>query len=174
MHGGRIEARSAGIGHGSEFRVSLPLAQAIPAAQEAEPPARLRAPTRGRRILVVDDNVDAAESLQRILEIYGHNVYAVSDGHAALEAIDAFRPTVVLLDIGLPGLDGYEVARRIRAMPHGRKICLCAITGWGQAEDKRRAREAGFDEHMTKPVDLGALTALIAREGAALPSTQEL
>jgi PAS domain S-box-containing protein len=174
MHCGRIEARSAGLGRGSEFRVSLPLAQAIPAAQEAEPPARLRAPTRGRRILVVDDNVDAAESLQRILEIYGHNVYAVSDGHAALEAIDAFRPTVVLLDIGLPGLDGYEVARRIRAMPHGRKICLCAITGWGQAEDKRRAREAGFDEHMTKPVDLGALTALIAREGAALPSTQEL
>jgi PAS domain S-box-containing protein len=165
MHGGKIEAKSAGLGQGSEFRVSVPLAQTRAAVQEAEPPARGRAPTRARRILVVDDNADAAESLQRILEIYGHTVRAVADGYAALEAFETFRPTVVLLDIGLPELDGYEVARRIRAMPHGRNICLCAITGWGQAEDKRRAREAGFDEHMTKPVDLGALTALIAREG---------
>jgi PAS domain S-box-containing protein len=167
MHGGKIEARSAGLGHGSEFRVSLPLTQTKAAAQDAEPAAPRRVPSRARRILVVDDNTDAAESLQRILEIYGHTVRAVADGYAALEALETFRPTVVLLDIGLPELDGYEVARRIRAMPHGRNICLCAITGWGQPEDKRRAREAGFDEHMTKPVDLGALTALIAREGAA-------
>jgi CheY-like chemotaxis protein len=174
MHGGKIEARSAGLGHGSEFRVSLPLAQAPAAVQETAPAERRRMSPLGRRILVVDDNVDAAESLQRILEVYGHTVHTVGDGFAALEAIEMFRPTVVLLDIGLPELDGYEVARRIRAMPNGSKICLCAITGWGQAEDKRRAREAGFDEHMTKPVDLGALTALIAREGAPMPSTQEL
>jgi PAS domain S-box-containing protein len=165
MHSGKIEAQSAGLGHGSEFRVSLPLTQAKPAVQDAEPREPRRMPARARRILVVDDNADAAESLQRILEIYGHTVCSVADGYAALEALETFRPTVVLLDIGLPQLDGYEVARRIRAMPHGSNICLCAITGWGQAEDKRRAREAGFDEHMTKPVDLGALTALIAREG---------
>jgi PAS domain S-box-containing protein len=165
MHGGRIEARSAGLGHGSEFRVSLPLTQVKATVQDAEPPAPRRMPTLARRILVVDDNEDASESLQRILEIYGHTVRAVTDGRTALEALESFRPSVVLLDIGLPDVDGYEVARRIRATPHGRNICLCAITGWGQAEDKRRAREAGFDEHMTKPVDLGALTALIAREG---------
>jgi PAS domain S-box-containing protein len=165
MHGGKIEALSAGLGHGSEFRVSLPLTQAKAAVPDAEQQAPRRLPSRARRILVVDDNADAAESLQRILEIYGHTVHAAADGYAALEALETFRPTVVLLDIGLPQLDGYEVARRIRATPHGRNICLCAITGWGQAEDKRRAREAGFDEHMTKPVDLGALTALIAREG---------
>jgi CheY-like chemotaxis protein len=165
MHGGRIEARSAGLGHGSEFRVSLPLTQTKAMAQDAQPPVARQMPARSRRILVVDDNEDAAESLQRILEIYGHTVRAVGDGSAALEALETFRPSVVLLDIGLPDVDGYEVARRIRATRHGHNICLCAITGWGQAEDKRRAREAGFDEHMTKPVDLGALTALIAREG---------
>jgi CheY-like chemotaxis protein len=91
-------------------------------------------------------------------------VRAVSDGRAALEATERFRPDVVLLDIGLPQMDGYEVARRIRAMPQGQEILLCAITGWGQEEDKRRAREAGFDEHMTKPVDFAALASLVAAE----------
>jgi PAS domain S-box-containing protein len=165
VHGGRIEARSAGLGHGSEFRVSLPLTQTKAMVHDAQQPVARQMPARARRILVVDDNEDAAESLQRILEVYGHTVRAVGDGSAALEALETFRPTVVLLDIGLPDVDGYEVARRIRATRHGHNICLCAITGWGQAEDKRRAHEAGFDEHMTKPVDLGALTALIAREG---------
>jgi CheY-like chemotaxis protein len=102
--------------------------------------------------------------LRLILESQGHTVRAVSDGRAALEATERFRPDVVLLDIGLPQMDGYEVARRIRAMPQGQEILLCAITGWGQEEDKRRAREAGFDEHMTKPVDFAALASLVAAE----------
>jgi len=163
MHAGSVEARSAGPGHGSEFRVSLPLANHETTTRSREPPPKREEPARGRRILVVDDNVDAAESLQRVLQIHGHTVRAVGDGYAALDAVASFHPAVVLLDIGLPELDGYEVARRIRAMPRGSEICLCAVTGWGQADDKRRAREAGFDEHMTKPVDLAALAALIAR-----------
>jgi PAS domain S-box-containing protein len=163
MHAGSVEARSAGAGHGSEFRISLPLADGAAAEGSREPMAKREVPVRGRRILVVDDNVDAAESLQRVLQIHGHTVRAVGDGYAALDAVASFRPTVVLLDIGLPEIDGYEVARRIRAMPRGGEICLCAVTGWGQADDKQRARDAGFDEHMTKPVDLAALAALIAR-----------
>jgi CheY-like chemotaxis protein len=109
---------------------------------------------RTRKVLVVDDNVDAADSLSMMLELSGHEVCTVYDGPAALAALPAFGPQVVLLDIGLPRMDGYEVARRIRStLPAGRDMLLVALTGWGQAEDKRRAREAGFDQHFTKPVD---------------------
>jgi PAS domain S-box-containing protein len=162
MHGGAIEAKSGGLGLGSEFIVRLPLG--MPAAEPAAVERPPRTTARGRRVLIVDDNLDAAESLRLILESQGHTVRAVSDGRAALEATERFRPDVVLLDIGLPQMDGYEVARRIRAMPQGQEILLCAITGWGQEEDKRRAREAGFDEHMTKPVDFAALASLVAAE----------
>src|SRR5690606_35644624 len=107
----------------------------------------------GRRILVVDDNEDAANSLAMLLRLAGHDVRAVHGGRAALELAGSFRPEFALLDIGMPDIDGYEVAERLRAAAWGRDICLIAVTGWGQEDDKRRAREAGFDHHLTKPID---------------------
>ena len=109
------------------------------------------------RILIVDDNRDAAESLAQLLERMGHETMIAYDGPSALTSAEAFRPAVVLLDLGLPGLDGLEVARRIRAQPWGSDVTLIAATGWGTAEDRRRSREAGFDHHMVKPVDLDEL-----------------
>lgn len=110
-----------------------------------------------RRILVVDDNHDSAESLARLLQLMGHEIAIAYDGLSAMDSAQAFLPEVVLLDVGLPGLDGYEVARRIRAEPWGKTMTLIAATGWGQAEDRRRSRAAGFDYHMVKPVDLDEL-----------------
>jgi CheY-like chemotaxis protein len=115
-----------------------------------------------RRILVVDDSRDAADSLGMLLQFLGADVYTTHDGPAALEAIQTYRPSVVLLDIGMPGMDGYEVARRARQQPGGRDVTLIALTGWGQEEDRRRSKEAGIDHHLVKPVDLGALQALFA------------
>ncbi|HEU4619805.1 MAG TPA: ATP-binding protein [Gammaproteobacteria bacterium] len=160
LHGGTLTAASEGLGHGSEFVLRLPRSRTVGAASRSAAPPRAAAAARGapsRRVLVVDDNVDAAESLKMVLELKGHDVHTVYDGAAALAAVERLRPECVLLDIGLPQLDGYEVARRIRAMPNGGRIRLFALTGWGQDEDKHRAREAGFDEHLTKPVDSSLL-----------------
>ena len=168
LHGGSIVAHSEGLGRGSEFVVRLPAmnAAALARAPTAGPcPAVATAP---RRVLVVDDNVDAAETLRLWLEIEGHEVQAVHDGDAALEALTDFSPDLVLLDIGLPSMDGYEVARRMRAAS-GRQIVLAALTGWGQSEDRKRAIEAGFDHHLTKPVDLDGLRALLAEPRPATP-----
>jgi PAS domain S-box-containing protein len=165
LHGGSIEARSAGLGHGSEFVVRLPLA-----VLKTKPAARDRRPSVtavSRRVLVVDDNADAAESLRIMLEMKGHTVEAVHDGPAALEAFRTFSPEIVLLDIGLPEMDGHEVAKRLREMPGGDRVVLFALTGWGQDKDRQRALEAGFDDHLTKPVDAGRLAALVG--GAAVP-----
>jgi len=115
-----------------------------------------------RRILVVDDNVDNAESIRLLFQLAGHQVRTAYNGHDALAAACAFRPEVVLLDIGLPGMDGYEVARRLREAAGGKKMLLIAQTGYGQEEDRRRSREAGFYAHLVKPVDPGALKALLA------------
>jgi CheY-like chemotaxis protein len=109
------------------------------------------------RVLVVDDNRDAAASLGMLLKLLGAEVRVVNDGPAALEILASYRPTVVLLDIGMPGMDGYEVARRIRQQPEWRDLMLIALTGWGQEEDRRRTSEAGFDHHLLKPADLTAL-----------------
>jgi DNA-binding response OmpR family regulator len=134
--------------------------------------ARLQVvPTTGRaaaegvtyRILVVDDNRDATESLTMLLQITGHETRSAFDGADALELASRFRPDVVLLDIGLPGLNGYDVARRIREQPWGRNTVLVALTGWGQEEDRRKSSEAGFDAHLVKPVDHGQLMAMLAR-----------
>lgn len=114
-----------------------------------------------RRILVVDDNRDSADSLARLLQLLGHQTEIAYDGPSAVESADEFRPEVVLLDVGLPGLDGFEVARRIRAQAWGKDLMLIAATGWGQAEDRRRSREAGFDHHMVKPIDLDNLGRLL-------------
>jgi len=161
MHGGSVEARSAGIGRGSEFVVRLPIVQhALSAAAAA--PAVIPPDVAPRRILVVDDNQDAAGSLAMLLELDGHQVISVHDGAAALEAASAQRPEVVLLDIGLPLLDGYEVCRRIRQQPWGAGLVLLALTGWGQDEDRDRTRAAGFDGHLVKPVDYHELMTLLA------------
>jgi CheY-like chemotaxis protein len=117
----------------------------------------------GRRILVADDNVDALESLATLLEINGHEVHTASDGMLAIEVAAKCRPEVALLDIGMPRMDGYEVARRIRAEAWGKNTVLVALTGWGQDEDRRRTREAGFDSHLVKPLDLEVLSEFLAQ-----------
>jgi PAS domain S-box-containing protein len=161
MHGGTVSAHSAGPGQGSEFVVRLPVLDAPPVQT---PHARHgAAPTCARkRILVADDNRDAAESLALLLQAAGHEVHAVHDGQEAVEAAAWFHPDAALLDIGMPRLNGFEAARRIRQELWGQKMLLVAITGWGQEEDRRRAREAGFNEHLTKPVASGTLEKLLA------------
>jgi len=164
-HGGTVSAASAGIGSGSEFTLRLPLSDgaALPAEQPA--PAQASAPTSSaqpRRVLVVDDNHDGAESLAIALAFYGQDVRTVHDGPAALALAASWRPEVVLLDIGLPGMSGYEVARRFGRQPWRAGMRLVALTGWGQPEDRRRSAEAGFDAHLVKPVDLESLVKLLA------------
>jgi CheY-like chemotaxis protein/two-component sensor histidine kinase len=164
MHGGSIEARSEGQGKGSEFIVRLPaLKQSAKSVSEIEPALASRAQTR-RRILVVDDNVDSAESMAMMLELSGHDVAMAHDGLAAVELAKEFQPDVALLDLGMPKLDGYEAARSIRQQSWGQKMKLVALTGWGQQEDKRRSREAGFDAHLVKPIDFDALEELVATD----------
>jgi CheY-like chemotaxis protein len=164
LHGGSVQARSAGPGKGSEFVVRLPLPSHAGAAQaKAVAPART-APAEGLRVLVADDNRDAADSLQRILAIYGHEVQVAYDGNSAIRLAGEFRPRVAVLDIGMPGASGFEVARRLREH-YGRETTLIALTGWGQESDRRRALEAGFDYHLTKPVEPGALNDLLAGVG---------
>jgi signal transduction histidine kinase/CheY-like chemotaxis protein len=157
LHGGTIEAHSDGAGRGATFLVRLPLATAIAPRPASEPAPR----ATGRRILVVDDNIDAAETLGALLELSGHAIRLAHTGHEALVAVAEQRPEIVLLDIGLPGLDGYEVARRIRADQSAEQPLLVALTGWGAAEDRRKARDSGFDEHFVKPVEHAQLAALI-------------
>jgi PAS domain S-box-containing protein len=169
-HGGTIEASSKGLGHGSEFTVRLPLVETA-ASTAAHPPLERRKRQASRRVLIVDDNRDAAETLRIMLELEGHEAVAVYDGAAALETVKSFGPEVVVLDIGLPQLNGYEVARRIRA--EDTDVTLFALSGWGQREDKQRARNAGFDEHLTKPVDPSLISALIAASRAVASGAAE-
>jgi two-component system, chemotaxis family, CheB/CheR fusion protein len=165
MHGGSVEAHSAGLGRGSEFVVRLPVLAG--AAPLEETPADVRAKAQRRRILVVDDNRDSAQSLAMLLRITGHEVQTAYDGLDAVELAAELRPQVVLLDIGLPKLNGYEACRRIREQPWGKEMIVVALTGLGQEEDRRKTRESGFDYHLVKPVDLEALQAMLARLSAA-------
>jgi signal transduction histidine kinase/ActR/RegA family two-component response regulator len=158
LHGGSVEAKSAGLGHGAEFIVRLPRASA-PAGAAPAPVARRAGPPC--RILVVDDNRDAAEMLAMYLRSDGHEVRVAADGHAALTEAAAFRPEVALLDIGMPGLSGYDVARTLRRDPETASTLLVAITGWGQDGDRRLAMAAGFDAHLTKPADPAAISVLL-------------
>jgi CheY-like chemotaxis protein/anti-sigma regulatory factor (Ser/Thr protein kinase) len=162
MHGGTVEAHSEGSGRGSEFVVRLPVL--TPAVQEpglrSDGEEAASAPVR-RRILVADDNVDSAASLAMMLEFMGNEVRTAHDGVEAVEAAAAFRPDVILLDIGMPRLNGYDACRRIREQPWGRGIAIAALTGWGQEEDKRQSREAGFNHHLVKPVEPAALEKLL-------------
>jgi PAS domain S-box-containing protein len=161
MHGGTIEVKSEGAGRGSEFLVQLPLCSLEHEASAGGGLAAIR-DDRARRILVVDDNLDAAESLRILLELGGHAVEAVHSGAAALEAVERLKPDVVLLDLGLPDMSGIEVGRRIRALPNGEAVHLIAVTGWGQDEDRDLTKEAGFDDHRTKPVDAAELMSMLA------------
>ena len=163
LHGGRIEAASAGPGKGSQFTVRLPVARVVRSAgaSPAQPKAATAAPHR-RRVLIVDDNVDAAETLQMVVSTMGHDAETAHDGRAALEAARSRRPDIVLLDISMPGMDGFTVARRIRSEPELRKIRVVALTGFGQQDDRRRTREAGFDDHLVKPVSREDLRRLLA------------
>jgi PAS domain S-box-containing protein len=161
MHGGTLAVASQGAGQGSEFTLKIPVAADPPADQAVKSaPAAMALPQK--RILVVDDNHDAADSLGRILEFLGAHVRLARDGNEALEAFENYDPQVVLLDIGMPGMDGYEVARRIRGGFPERRAALVALTGWGQEEDRRKARDAGFDHHLVKPAEISALQKLLA------------
>ena len=162
LHGGCVEAHSDGLGQGSEFVVSIPVAtdREARAAQQGSDTADEK-PT-AHRILVVDDNVDAADSLAMWLAMLGHEVLTAHNGLKVVETAAEFNPDVVLLDIGLPGIDGYEVARRLRAEHSESKMRLVALTGYGQEEDRRRTKEAGFDHHLTKPADPMAIQRLLA------------
>jgi signal transduction histidine kinase/CheY-like chemotaxis protein len=160
LHGGHVEASSPGEGQGSTFKVSLPLADAPP----PEPPRESgveAAQTHRARILVADDNRDAADTLSAILELDGHEVRTAYDGMQALQIAEKFAPQIALLDIGMPNLNGYQTARRIREQPWGSSIVLVALTGWGQEQDRRQATEAGFDRHLVKPGDPEVIGALI-------------
>ena len=165
MHGGDIVALSDGPGRGSEFVVRLPILPES-AGQEAVPLATMSPALPGRRILVVDDNRDSADSLTLILGMLGNEVRTAYDGVEAVESAAAFRPELVFLDIGLPRLNGYDAARRIRQQPGGATMTLVALTGWGQEDDRRRSREAGFDHHLVKPVDPLELERLLGEAGA--------
>jgi len=162
LHGGSIEARSDGPGRGSEFVVRLPVATATPVRELARATDEEPRAATTRRILIVDDNKDSAESLAILLRMMGNEVASAYDGELALAAAEATRPDVVLLDIGMPKLNGYDTCRRIREQPWGQRIFFIALTGWGQEQDRRRTEEAGFDRHMVKPVDATVLMNLLA------------
>jgi PAS domain S-box-containing protein len=168
MHGGTVEARSQGLGRGSEFTVRLPVLS--DALRPLSPPEVTKA-TRAvhRRILIVDDSEDGAESLAMLLELAGHETHKAHDGRTAIEAAERLRPDAILLDIGLPVMNGYEVCGHIREQAWGKDLLLVALTGWGQEEDRHRSREAGFDAHMVKPVDHDLLMTLLA----SLPSPMD-
>jgi PAS domain S-box-containing protein len=160
LHGGTIEAKSAGIGCGSEFIVRLPLRKATVSSQNRVIDSSCAQAVR-RKVLIADDNGDAGESLAMLLRMDGHEVTVVRDGHEALAAWPTFLPEVALLDIGMPSMSGYEVARRVRQSDRGRAVLLIAATGWGQTRDKAEALAAGFDHHFTKPVDPDRLRELL-------------
>lgn len=161
LHGGQVEARSEGRGKGSEFIVRLPAAadrEAVSELRQSEDPAVPVA----RRILVVDDNRDSADSLGMLLQLQGHETRVAYDGLAAVEEAERFAPEIVLLDLGLPKLNGIDACRRMREQPWGREMTIVALTGWGQEKDRHRSKEAGFDEHIVKPVEAGVLSRLLS------------
>ena len=171
MHGGCLTATSAGLGKGSEFVVRLPAA--APLAAGSPEPARRGEPARARglRVLVIDDNIDMARALASLLKMLNHEVCTAYDGPSGLEAARVHRPEVVLLDVGLPGMDGYQVAEQLRREEFGKTVRLIAVTGYGQDEDRQRALSVGFDQFVTKPVDFATLmTIMVIPDGAVLSS----
>jgi CheY-like chemotaxis protein len=163
LHGGSVEAQSAGLNTGSEFTVRLPVMGDPAGARPAQEPGSAEADNPLiRRVLVADDNVDSAETLALLLRLHGYDVATAHDGTKAFEMASQFQPDAVLLDIGMPTLNGYEVARMIRDQDWGKEILIVAQTGWGQDADRERSKQAGFNAHLTKPLDLAALMQLLA------------
>jgi len=169
MHGGSVEARSAGVGKGAEFILHLPIA-ADRALSQRHFETRAKEEHMALRILVVDDNRDAADSLATLLKLHGHTVEVANDGLVALQSAEQSRPDVVFMDIGMPKLNGYDCARRIREAPWGKNITLVAISGWGQDSDREKSKSAGFDAHLVKPVDFATLEQMLAGVSARLQS----
>jgi len=169
LHGGRVQATSEGLGRGSEFIVRLPvLVEEREPAQPQQPTYPAHA-TSALRILVVDDNRDSADSLAMLLRLTGNEVHTAYDGVEGFEAAERWKPDVVLLDIGMPRLNGYDVCRRIRSEPWGRDLILIALTGWGQEEDRRRTVDSGFDAHMVKPVNPSDLMNFVSSAASPPP-----
>lgn len=163
LHGGSVVAKSDGEGRGAEFTIRLPLSRKqLPVRTAAPKIDRNKRIVSGQRILIVDDNQDAALSLGMLLRILGNEVETAQNGESALKELQTFRPSVVLMDIGMPDMNGYEVARRVRDLPQAKDVTLVALTGWGQEEDRRRSHEAGFAHHLVKPVNLDALQVLLS------------
>jgi PAS domain S-box-containing protein len=171
LHGGSVKAYSQGPGMGSEFVVRLPASTPATEAADFQEGADARVPGAGMKILIVDDNRDAADSCATLLELSGHHVHAAYSGRRALELAETVRPHAVLLDIGLPDFDGYQLAAAIRAAPWGRSMLLIAVTGWGQEGDRRRAFEAGCDHHLTKPIAAEAVESLLQNSDPAFRNT---
>jgi two-component system CheB/CheR fusion protein len=168
MQDGRLQARSDGLGKGSEFTVKLPAESAALGEETKTVLAPGRLGGRSLRILIVEDNVDAADSLSMLLRLYGHDVQVARTGPSALQTASAFRPEVVLLDIGLPGMDGYQVARNLRERPEFKGVTVCALTGYTPSEGERqRQQESGFDHYYVKPVNLPTLLELFQTIGSA-------
>jgi len=162
MHGGRIEACSAGLGKGSEFVVSLPAAAPKPSSRLSAIAAGERVAPARRRVLIVDDLKDSADTLAELMRMKGHEVHTAYDGDTAITLAKELRPEVMLLDIGMPGLNGYQVCREIRQRAGGDELFLIAVTGWGHADDRMKTIDVGFDRHLVKPIDGLALGELIA------------
>ena len=161
MHGGSISARSGGPGLGSSFEIRLPIAAEVEASVRAIG-VKDDLPTSRLRMLVVDDNKDSVDSLSTLLRLMGNDVHTAFDGVEAVNAAHTFRPDVVLLDVGLPLRNGYEAARLIRGETWGHSMVLIALTGWGQEQDRKRSRDAGFDHHLVKPIDPKALMSIVS------------
>jgi CheY-like chemotaxis protein len=166
MHGGSVHAESAGENRGSRFTVRLPTIAGMPSGAEARERPTDGMPHSGTRVLIVDDNVDSASSLATMFDLLGCRTQIAHDGLAAVREAEVFAPDMAVLDIGLPGISGHEAARRIRQQPGGRAILLVAVSGWGQDADRLRSIEAGFDQHLVKPVDIEALQAMLPRRAA--------
>jgi CheY-like chemotaxis protein len=163
LHGGRVEAKSGGLGRGAEFIVHLPCLDGEGHHEAGTSFLESRDDERRARVLVVEDNVDSAEALMMLLEMFGHEARTAYDGQTALEVASTYAPDLMIIDLGLPGIDGCEVARRVRSKPEFRDTALVAVTGFGQDSDRERALAAGFDHHLTKPVEPARLRRLIAR-----------
>jgi CheY-like chemotaxis protein len=161
LHGGDIVALSEGRGRGSEFVIRIPALTQKPATSRTDLAARPLQPREHKRVLVVDDNRDSADTMAALLRAWGHDVRTLYDGQSMLSIVDEYEPDVVLLDIGLPKINGYELARQLRQSGGSRRIVLVAVTGYGQDDDRRRVREAGFDHHLLKPLEPEALEKII-------------